>query len=129
MCARASSGRRSLIAEQPLADAFLDLLVAFVRVAGAQSGALEADSGAHHLQRLAGLLLRAGAAGAFDLVATQRIHARILSSPRASRQKQYQARPTVGPRFPLLRCGEPARTGRAPHASTRRRSCASRSAW
>src|SRR4051812_46773287 len=96
MCARASSGRRSLIAEQPLADAFLDLLVAFVRVAGAQSGALEADSGAHHLQRLAGLLLRAGAAGAFDLVATQRIHARILSSPRASRQKQYQARPTVG---------------------------------
>jgi len=68
MCARASSGRRSLIAEQPLADAFLDLLVAFVRVAGAQSGALEADSGAHHLQRLAGLLLRAGAAGAFDLV-------------------------------------------------------------
>src|SRR5205823_5126146 len=83
--ARASSGRPSVIGQQPFADAGIDLLFGLVRIACAKARALEADRGAHHFQCLPGLLFRRAPPSLFDVVAPQRIHECILCLPEPSR--------------------------------------------
>ena len=85
----------SVIGEQPLAHAVIDVDLRLVRMARAQCSTLQADGSTHHFQRLARFLLWRRPTGLLDVVPPQGIHLDSIHSIHAGTGA------SISPRLPL----------------------------